>query len=54
MKTGQIVTTCKENEWNRSKIDLFFNDRKNRRVYIYRPNQDVEILDNPETVGGDP
>lgn len=29
-------------------------DRKNRRVYIYRPNQDVEILDNPETVEGDP
>jgi Uma2 family endonuclease len=29
-------------------------DRKNRRVYIYRPHQDVEILDNPETVKGDP
>ena len=29
-------------------------DRKNRQVYIYRPNQDVEILDNPETVKGDP
>jgi len=29
-------------------------DRKNRRVYIYRPNQEVEILDNPETVKGDP
>ena len=29
-------------------------DRKNRQVYVYRPNQEVEILDNPETVGGDP
>jgi Uma2 family endonuclease len=29
-------------------------DRKNRRVYVYRPNQEVEILDNPETVKGDP
>ncbi|OKH40753.1 hypothetical protein NIES2119_00070 [[Phormidium ambiguum] IAM M-71] len=28
-------------------------DRKNRRVYIYRPNQAVEILDNPETISGD-
>jgi Uma2 family endonuclease len=29
-------------------------DRKNHQVYIYRPHQDVEILDNPETVKGDP
>lgn len=29
-------------------------DRKNRRVYIYRPNQAVEILDNPETISGNP
>lgn len=29
-------------------------DRKNRRVYIYRPNQAVEILDNPETIRGNP
>ncbi|MFB2878614.1 Uma2 family endonuclease [Floridanema aerugineum] len=28
-------------------------DRKNRQVYIYCPNQAVEILDNPETVSGD-
>ena len=27
-------------------------DRKNRKVYIYRPNQEPEILDNPETVSG--
>lgn len=29
-------------------------DRKNRKVYIYRPNQEVEILDNPATISGDP
>lgn len=29
-------------------------DRKNRKVYIYRPNQAVEILDNPETISGNP
>ena len=32
----------------------FLIDRKNRKVYIYRPNQETEILDNPETVSGDP
>ena len=29
-------------------------DRKNHQVYIYRPHQDVEILENPEIVKGDP
>lgn len=29
-------------------------DRKNRKVYIYRPSQAPKILDNPETVSGDP
>jgi Uma2 family endonuclease len=29
-------------------------DRKNRKVYIYRPNQEPGILNNPETVSGDP
>jgi len=29
-------------------------DRKNRRVYVYRPGVPVERLDNPETVSGDP
>lgn len=29
-------------------------DRKQRRVYIYRPGVSVEQLDNPETVSGDP
>ncbi len=28
-------------------------DRQNRQVYIYRPNSDVECLDNPATVSGD-
>jgi Uma2 family endonuclease len=29
-------------------------DRKNRQVYIYRPNQETEILDNPATISGEP
>ncbi len=29
-------------------------DRKNRKVYIYRPDYEPEILDNPETVSADP
>lgn len=29
-------------------------DRKQRRVYIYRPGVPVQELDNPETVSGDP
>jgi len=29
-------------------------DRQNRKVYIYRPDREPEILDNPETVSGDP
>lgn len=29
-------------------------DRKDRKVYIYRPNQETKILDNPATVTGDP
>ncbi|WP_445171166.1 Uma2 family endonuclease [Microcoleus sp.] len=28
-------------------------DRKNKKVEIYRPNQDVEILDNPSTLSGE-
>ncbi len=28
-------------------------DRKNRQVYIYCPNQNVECLDNPATLSGD-
>lgn len=29
-------------------------DPKNRRVYVYRPGAEVERLDNPATVAGDP
>lgn len=29
-------------------------DRKNRTVHVYRPDQEPEILDNPEVVSGDP
>jgi Uma2 family endonuclease len=29
-------------------------DRKNRKVYIYRPDGEPEILDNPETVSCEP
>ncbi len=29
-------------------------DRQNRKMYIYRPDQEPEILDNPETVSGAP
>lgn len=29
-------------------------DRKNRKVYTYRPNRELEILDNPETVSCEP
>ena len=29
-------------------------DRKNRMVHCYRPNREPEILDNPETVSGNP
>ena len=29
-------------------------DRKNRKVYIYRPGVAVECLDNPATVSGEP
>ncbi|MBE9203544.1 Uma2 family endonuclease [Synechocystis salina LEGE 06099] len=29
-------------------------DRQNHQVYVYRPHQDPEILDNPLTVSADP
>ncbi|HBL12697.1 MAG TPA: hypothetical protein DD379_15110 [Cyanobacteria bacterium UBA11162] len=29
-------------------------DRKNRKVYIYRPQQEVECLDYPSTLSGEP
>ena len=32
----------------------FLLDAKAKRVYVYRPGQPVESLDNPRTVSGDP
>ncbi|MBW4663630.1 MAG: Uma2 family endonuclease [Chroococcus sp. CMT-3BRIN-NPC107] len=29
-------------------------DRQNQKVYIYRPNREAEMLDNPKSVSGDP
>ncbi|MBI2876894.1 MAG: Uma2 family endonuclease, partial [Candidatus Tectomicrobia bacterium] len=29
-------------------------DPKERRVYVYRPGQPKECLENPETIAGDP
>jgi Uma2 family endonuclease len=29
-------------------------DRKQRQIFIYRPNIQVEILDNPQTISGEP
>ncbi|MGB3692911.1 MAG: Uma2 family endonuclease [Spirulinaceae cyanobacterium] len=29
-------------------------DRRNRTVYIYRPNQDPQVLENPDQVSGEP
>ncbi len=29
-------------------------DPRHKRIYIYRPNQSVECLDDPESVSGDP
>jgi Uma2 family endonuclease len=32
----------------------FLIDRKNHTVYLYRPAQEVEVLNHPETVSGNP
>ncbi len=32
----------------------FLIDRKNRTVHLYRPQQEPIVLDNPDTVSGDP
>jgi Uma2 family endonuclease len=29
-------------------------DPLRKRVYLYRPNENVHILENPDTVAGDP
>lgn len=47
----------------RAKIDEYIQngarlgwllDPQDRQVYLYRPNSEVEILENPETISGDP
>ena len=32
----------------------FLLDPRQRRVYVYRPGQDVEVMEGPDTVSGDP
>jgi Uma2 family endonuclease len=32
----------------------FLIDRKSRSVYVYRPNQEPQILETPETVSAEP
>jgi len=32
----------------------FLLDPEQKRVYIYRPQTSVEVLENPDTVSGDP
>jgi Uma2 family endonuclease len=45
----------KMQEWIDNGVRLgWLIDRKHRRVYIYRPGVDVECLDNPATVSGEP
>ena len=29
-------------------------DRKNHKVYVYRPGQEVQVLENPKEISGDP
>ncbi len=37
---------------NGTKLDWLIN-RKKRQVEIYQPNQDTEILENPQTLSGE-
>lgn len=42
-------------EWIENGVSLgWLIDPLKRKVYVYRPNEEVIILDNPETVSGDP
>ncbi|MGI8898157.1 MAG: Uma2 family endonuclease [Pyrinomonadaceae bacterium] len=42
-------------DYMRNGVELaWLIDPASKRVYIYRPNQPVEILDNPETVSAEP
>lgn len=42
-------------EWIENGVSLgWLIDPFKRKVYVYRPNEEIIILDNPETVSGDP
>ena len=42
-------------EWIENGVSLgWLIDPYKRKVYVYRPNEEVIILENPETVSGDP
>ncbi len=42
-------------EWIENGVSLgWLIDPYKRKVYVYRPNEELIILDNPETVSGDP
>jgi Uma2 family endonuclease len=42
-------------EWIENGVSLgWLIDPFKRKVYVYRPNEELVILDNPETVSGDP
>ncbi len=47
---------AKMNEYieNGASLGWLIDAGAKRRVYIYRPNAEVEILENPETVSGEP
>lgn len=38
---------------NRSQLGLLI-DPEQRRVYVYRPGAEVQVLENPEAVSGEP
>ena len=43
------------NEYLENGVRLgFLIDPEQRIVYVYRPGQDIEILEEPESVSGDP
>ncbi|HEU4508233.1 MAG TPA: Uma2 family endonuclease [Pyrinomonadaceae bacterium] len=42
-------------EWIENGVSLgWLIDPYKRKVYVYRPNEELIILDNPETISGDP
>jgi Uma2 family endonuclease len=42
-------------EWIENGASLgWLIDPLKRKVYVYRPNEELIILDNPETVSGEP